>query len=513
MRFLLLLASILLLPVPASGSLADTVGWTGGCTLVVVHPDGWALTAEHCGHSKDGFTVEIAGRSVKAREVYDPPKNSTDEAVLVKLEGGPFRWARLATEPVKIGDRVQSWGFPAGNISYITGVMEPRTQGAPGHIQADGAAIGGHSGGPLFNARGEVCGLLSESDRASWSTWIPLSSLRAAVSRAAQHAAADDRLVWVLTSPGCLPCENLKADYARGQFPGIEMRFIDMNTTGGRELRERIRTATGEFPAFTPTLWADGASRFTTGYSGVGTLRSWLVTALRLPVTFWEVITGDRVGPDQKLLPQPESQPETEPFPSPPPKGEGLVPESTEPDYAGVRLLLFAPQTGAHDLPAKAVLALAEHAGQQLSEHTEDRARFVMVSERLTPARYAATCEAANVPLGQWQFIAMIPARSDGMRQTIRGALLGFIRDSLPESVRNAPLGLLTETGSKDAYPETVAALDTPEPPPAPTDPVEGGDPVSDDVPWYYGLTGLFTLLGNWTNGIRERLKSALEKL
>lgn len=495
----LALLAILLLPIPAHASLQDTVGWTGGCTLVVVHPDGWALTAEHCGHSKDGFTVEIAGRSVKAREVYDPPKNKTDEAVLVKLEGAAFKWAKVASEPMKVGDQFFSWGFPAGNISYITGKVIPAEMDGTPVVAADGAAIGGHSGGPLFNSRGEVCGLLSTSDRATVSTWISLDSIREAMTHMqADNKPAPDRKVWVLTSKGCIPCENLKADYARGQFPGIEMEFIDGNTTGGQQLRERIRQATGQTPVYAPTLWAEGATTFTTGYTGVGTVRSWLVGIFSLPIGFWEVVTGDRVGPDQKLEPQPE----TEPFPSPQPdlkpvpQEDGQVPEPTEPDYAGVRLLLFAPQTGAHDLPAKAVLALAEHAGQQLSEHTDDRARFVMVSERLTPTRYAATCEAANVPPGQWQFIAMIPARSDGMRQTIRGALLGFIRDSLPESVRNAPLGLLTETGSAIAYPATVTALDTPEPPPAPQGPVEGGDPVSDgDSPIQLLLVGLIGFL------------------
>ena len=469
-----LFALLLLWPSVACGSLADTVGWTGGCTCVVVHPDGWALTAEHCGH-KGEFEVEIAGRTVKAREVYDPPKNKVDEAVLVKLDGGPFRFAAVADDPIAVGDRFFSWGFPAGNRSYISGKVIPAEDNGKAVVAADGAAIGGHSGGPLFNSRGQVCGLLSKSDRATISTWIPLESVREAMRHMQAGAEGKDRVVWVLTSAGCLPCENLKADYRRGQFPGVVMKFVDIQSQSGRSLLERIEQATGKSPRFTPSLWAEGSDQFTTGYTGVGTLRSWLTTILRLPITGWEIVTGDRVG----------SEPETEVFPREDLSSESddrlepIADSEPEPDFTGARLLLFAPRKLSSDTAANALLSLSRAATSQVREATDGKAAAIVISERQNPEQYAAACEATGVTPGEFAGIVMVPAQSHGARAFIRGKLLSVVRERLPASVRNAPVGLLTEVGSPKEYAATIDAIAIQSAEPA-QDPVEGGDPVSD---------------------------------
>lgn len=496
---------LLLTPSVAAGSLADTVGWTGGCTCVVVHPDGWALTSEHC----PGVTeVEIAGRTVQARELHDPEKNGIDEAVLLKLDGGPFVFAPIALQPARRGDQVHSWGFPAGVLTHIGGTVN--MVAADGHVTGAFAAHGGHSGGPLFNATGEVCGLLSTSDRQSVTGWIGLPSIQRAMRyMQSQPQGSDDRLVWVLTSRGCLPCENLKADYQRGQFPGITMRFVDGQSQAGQAVLDRIQQATGKRPRNAPTLWADGASTFTVGYTGVGTLRSWLVTALRLPLTFWEVITGDRQRepvPGEPLPPELyEVQPKPEPL-------QPIADSDPEPDFTGARLLLFAPRKLSSDTAANALLSLSRAATSQVREATDGKATAIIVSERQNPEQYAAACEATGVMPGEFAGIVMVPAQSHGLRATIRGKLLSVVQERLPKAVRDAPVGLLTEVGSPKEYAATVAALAI-EPEQPAQDPVEGGDPTSDEVPWYQGLIGLVTLFFGGGNKVNDRLKLALEKL
>lgn len=484
-----LLTILALLPSSAVASLDQTVGWTGGCTCVVVTADGYALSAEHCGHDS-AFTVEIAGRTVQARKIHEPPKNSTDEAVLLKLDGGPFEFAPISDTPVKRGDPVSSWGFPAGKLSFISGTVNMVT--STGDITGDFAAVGGHSGGPLFNAAGQVCGLLSTSDRKSITGWIGLPAIQRAM-RFAQGvqspvpSVGNDRIVWVLTSDGCLPCENLKADYRRGQFPGVEMKFIDLNSAAGQVLAGRIEEATGRRPAFTPTLWAEGEEKFTTGYSGVGTMRSWLVTALRLPLTFWETITGDRQPvpgepiPPELLDPQPELKPI--------PQDNGMVPEPVDPEeimFDGVTVIFTAAaqdvsalRGGARRLALEQLIPAIE---RQFAELTGGDARLAVVPERTLPTRYAAVTEAAEIPGDGWHVLVLVPAQSSGIRQLIRSKVAELVRDRLPDAVRDAPVGLLSETVSEGVYRATIAALDTPEPPPPPAaqDPVEGGDPVSD---------------------------------
>lgn len=481
MRLLALL--LLLTPSVAVGSLADTVGWTGGCTCVVVHPDGWALTAEHC----PGVTeVEIAGRTVRARELHDPEKNGIDEVVLMKLDGGPFAFAPVASQPIRRGETVHSWGFPAGVLTHIGGTVN--MVDADGHITGAFAAHGGHSGGPLFNAAGEVCGILSTSNRRDVSGWIGLPSIQRAMQYAQVSprggAPKKGRLVWVLTSPGCLPCENLKADYQRGQFPGITMRFVDGQSADGQRVLDRIEQVTGKRPRNAPTLWADGANTFTVGYSGVGTLRSWLITALRLPLTFWETITGDRERepvPGEPLPPEGEWQPVPQSEP-PPPNDAPLQPiadSEPEPDFTGARLLLFAPAKLSSDTAANALLSLTRAATSQVREATDGKAEAVIISERQNPERYAAACAATSVTPGEFAGIVMVPAQSHGLRATIRGKLMAVVRDRLPKAVRDAPVGLLTEVASPKEYAATIAALAIQPAEPA-QDPVEGGDPVSD---------------------------------
>lgn len=523
-----LFALLLLWPSVALGSLADTVGWTGGCTCVVVHPDGWALTAEHCGH-KGEFEVEIAGRTVKGRVARQPARSNRDRVVLLKLDGEQFPWAAVADQPPKPGDAVRAWGFPAGSQSYIAGKVA-----AVDHmVHTDFRIWEGNSGGPLFNMRGQVVGIASTRNpmpsergyqgQGPGSHWIGLQDIATAMR---PGAVSGDRkpVVWVLTSPGCRPCQQLKADYKAGRYSGVTMLFVGWNDPArfdreqsadlpsGRRLAQYMRSWTGREPTAAPTVWQEGTRVMypPAGRAEPPAFWQWFKDTLMLVPRSIEEIAGvpsDPQGePEQEVFPREDLSSESDD------RLEPIADSEPEPDFAGARLLLFAPRKLSSDTAANALLSLSRAATSQVREATDGKAAAIVISERQNPGQYAAACEATGVTPGEFAGIVMVPAQSHGLRATIRGKLLSVVRERLPATVRDAPVGLLTEVGSPKEYAATIDALAIQSAEPA-QEPEEGGDPTSDEVPWYQGLIGLVTLFFGGGSKVNDRLKLALEKL
>ncbi len=138
---------------------------------VVINADGSIMTANHVIADAENIIVEFANGEEVPANVVTSSKDA--DVALIKLVWIPknMQVATLGdSETVEIGDRVMIIGAPYGlSHSLSTGIISGRhiekdTQNdliASEFFQTDAAINHGNSGGPMFNMKGEVIGLVS----------------------------------------------------------------------------------------------------------------------------------------------------------------------------------------------------------------------------------------------------------------------------------------------------------------------------------------------------------------
>lgn len=133
----------------------------------IVSGDGVVLTNAHVVSGASEVTVKLTDRREFAAKVLgsDPV---TDVAVL-KIDAKDLPTVRLGNPAdLRAGDWVLAIGSPFGFENSVTaGVVSAKGRALPGDgyvpfIQTDAAVNPGNSGGPLFNAAGEVVGINSQ---------------------------------------------------------------------------------------------------------------------------------------------------------------------------------------------------------------------------------------------------------------------------------------------------------------------------------------------------------------
>jgi serine protease Do len=128
-----------------------------------ISADGYAVTNNHV--VEHAATVQVAadnGKTYTAKVIGTDPR--TDLA-LIKVEGGPFPFVKLADKPPRVGDWVLAIGNPFGLSETVTaGIVSARGRdiGASPYddfIQIDAPVNKGNSGGPAFDVEGNVIGV------------------------------------------------------------------------------------------------------------------------------------------------------------------------------------------------------------------------------------------------------------------------------------------------------------------------------------------------------------------
>jgi serine protease Do len=129
-----------------------------------ISADGYVVTNNHVvEHAKDVTVITADGKSIPARIVGTDPK--TDLALLKVKEGSDYPYATFASQTPRVGDWVIAVGNPFGLGGTVTaGIVSARGRdiGAGPYddfLQIDAPVNHGNSGGPTFNAQGEVVGV------------------------------------------------------------------------------------------------------------------------------------------------------------------------------------------------------------------------------------------------------------------------------------------------------------------------------------------------------------------
>ena len=140
---------------------------------VLISADGKVMTASHVVHAMDEINVEfLGGETVSARIVASEP---AADLSLLQLDRVPpeAKVSPMAdSNTVHVGDQVIIVGAPYGlsyalSVGYISARWAPntvyKTMPMAEFFQTDATINTGNSGGPMFNMKGEVVGIVSHN--------------------------------------------------------------------------------------------------------------------------------------------------------------------------------------------------------------------------------------------------------------------------------------------------------------------------------------------------------------
>jgi serine protease Do len=152
---------------PGRGGMPQDQPFKGQGSGFVVSADGLILTNAHVVKDAKEVTVRLADRREFAAKVLGSD-SATDIAVL-RIEAKGLPTVRLGDpKQLQVGDPVLAIGAPYGLEQTATaGIVSAKGRSLPGDaavpfIQTDAAVNPGNSGGPLFDAAGNVVGINSQ---------------------------------------------------------------------------------------------------------------------------------------------------------------------------------------------------------------------------------------------------------------------------------------------------------------------------------------------------------------
>ncbi|MBR2937461.1 MAG: trypsin-like peptidase domain-containing protein [Oscillospiraceae bacterium] len=197
-----------------SGSYGQSAG-----SGFIISADGYIATNHHVINGASKVTVTThTGDSLEAKIVG---KDATNDVALLKVEGENLPFATLgSSDELAVGDMVVAIGNPLGElISTLTvGYVSAKdrivdTDGSViNMLQTDAAINAGNSGGPLFNTKGEVIGIVTAKYSGSSGSDATIEGLGFAIPT--------DDIISILS--------DLKEfGYVTGAYLGVKVRDVD----------------------------------------------------------------------------------------------------------------------------------------------------------------------------------------------------------------------------------------------------------------------------------------------
>ena len=140
---------------------------------VLVSADGQVMTAAHVVHAMDEIKVEfLRGETVSARVVSSEPAADLSLLQLERVPAGSKVAPMADSSTAQVGDDVIIVGAPYGlshslSVGHISARWPPntvyRSMPLAEFFQTDAVINTGNSGGPMFNMKGEVIGIVSHN--------------------------------------------------------------------------------------------------------------------------------------------------------------------------------------------------------------------------------------------------------------------------------------------------------------------------------------------------------------
>ncbi len=185
----------------------------------VISADGYVATNYHVVQGASEITVTThQGDALAARLVG---KDATNDVALLKVEGENLPYTNLgSSDELAVGDMVVAIGNPLGELTSTLTVgyvsAKDRIVNTDGTVinmlQTDAAINSGNSGGPLFNTKGEVIGIVTAKYSSSSNAAASIEGLGFAIPM--------DDIVMILS--------DLKEfGYVTGAYLGVSVRDVD----------------------------------------------------------------------------------------------------------------------------------------------------------------------------------------------------------------------------------------------------------------------------------------------
>jgi WD40 repeat protein/V8-like Glu-specific endopeptidase len=145
--------------------LAETSEGTAAGSGTIISPDGYIVTAAHVVTGASSITI-VVNESDEYRASVVRSDTAMDVAVL-KIPASGLTWLGLGdSAQVAIEDEIRVLGYPlpGAGVGYIAvaGIIQgTRLRDGTTLLQHNASTAGGHSGGPVVNAEGQVIGVHS----------------------------------------------------------------------------------------------------------------------------------------------------------------------------------------------------------------------------------------------------------------------------------------------------------------------------------------------------------------
>ncbi|MES2791997.1 MAG: trypsin-like peptidase domain-containing protein [Planctomycetota bacterium] len=497
----------------------------GEASGVCISPDGYILTAAHvvarprqdgwlpAGQSRmthvPSIAVQFPGRDPQDAVVLKVVDDSqATDLALLKTEGVNLPYLQMANASPSKGADVVSLGYPSGHYARLESkVVLVGQVGTLDMIKTSHRANGGHSGGPLLNADGEVIGICSRGsvDVATpngiqytnhYTLWARTESLHQLMASAGVQitqpavVVTDDPnrpelQVW--STDWCGPCKMFKADRKQGKIViagvPLDQAFVVTLHNPEKEPQQAQDLGISDVPVF---VTEDGAKL--QGYNSPTGLIKFLSTYQR-----------QLAGPPSVV-----AAPVT-----PPPEPTASAPEPVAPPVvddsqgAGLKAIVLVRKQELNMWQAAGVTLLERQAKGLIKTHlTETLGKYAevdVVFERLTPARFNDL--AAIAGMGASKKVGVLVA----VRQSYTGAgesIVKYVEERLKTVAKaewqSATLEVVFERVDQEGYDDLCAAIDRKE-----------SDLLSQDVPggWFTNIVTAFsTLIGGIFTGTRRKL-------